>query len=188
METFFERKTGFELALISLPLGSKSARVGPAPFYTLPGPPQEGGEGLGANPVSRSGAWCSMKKDRGGGAAVGGSLETFFERKTGFELALISLPLGSKSARVFRALSYPPRPSTGGRRRSWGEPRFPLGCWWQNKKRPRRGAAVGGSVGTLLSGKRGSNPRPSAWEADALPAELFPRKIFTFAGFGTAKI
>lgn len=24
------------------------------------------------------------------------------------------------------------------------------------------------------SGKRGSNPRPSAWEANALPAELFP--------------
>ena len=115
-ETFFERKTGFELALISLPLGSKSARVGPAPFYILPGPPQEGGEGLGASPVSRSGAGGSIKKDRGGGAAVGGSWET------------------------------------------------------------------------LLSGKRGSNPRPSAWEADALPAELFPRKIFTFARFGTAKI
>lgn len=26
-----------------------------------------------------------------------------------------------------------------------------------------------------LSGKRGSNPRPSAWEADALPTELFPQ-------------
>ena len=25
-----------------------------------------------------------------------------------------------------------------------------------------------------LSGKRDSNPRPSAWEADALPTELFP--------------
>ena len=25
------------------------------------------------------------------------------------------------------------------------------------------------------SGKRDSNPRPSAWEADALPTELFPR-------------
>ena len=25
------------------------------------------------------------------------------------------------------------------------------------------------------SGKRGSNPRPSAWEADALPTELFPQ-------------
>jgi hypothetical protein len=29
------------------------------------------------------------------------------------------------------------------------------------------------------SGRRGSNPRPSAWEADALPTELLPR---TFAG------
>ena len=27
----------------------------------------------------------------------------------------------------------------------------------------------------LLSGKRDSNPRPSAWEADALPTELLPR-------------
>src|SRR4029453_200925 len=26
-----------------------------------------------------------------------------------------------------------------------------------------------------LSGRRGSNPRPSAWEADALPTELRPR-------------
>ena len=25
------------------------------------------------------------------------------------------------------------------------------------------------------SGKRGSNPRPSAWKADALPTELFPQ-------------
>ena len=27
----------------------------------------------------------------------------------------------------------------------------------------------------LWSGQRGSNPRPSAWEADALPTELCPR-------------
>ena len=31
------------------------------------------------------------------------------------------------------------------------------------------------SAGLLLSGKRDSNPRPSAWEADALPTELFPQ-------------
>ena len=29
-----------------------------------------------------------------------------------------------------------------------------------------------------LSDKRGSNPRPSAWEADALPTELLPHKHF----------
>ena len=29
--------------------------------------------------------------------------------------------------------------------------------------------------GFLWSGRRGSNPRPSAWEADALPTELRPR-------------
>ena len=29
----------------------------------------------------------------------------------------------------------------------------------------------------LRSGKRDSNPRPSAWEADALPTELFPQFI-----------
>jgi ubiquinone/menaquinone biosynthesis C-methylase UbiE len=27
------------------------------------------------------------------------------------------------------------------------------------------------------SGRRGSNPRPSAWEADALPTELRPRQL-----------
>ena len=29
----------------------------------------------------------------------------------------------------------------------------------------------------IWSGKRDSNPRPSAWEADALPTELFPRSL-----------
>ncbi len=28
-----------------------------------------------------------------------------------------------------------------------------------------------------LSDKRGSNPRPSAWEADALPTELLPHVV-----------
>ena len=92
------------------------------------------------------------------GAAVGGSWETFFERKTGFELALISLPLGSKSARVFRAFLYPPRPSTGGRRRSWGEPRFPLGCWWQYKKRPRRRCCGRWFLGNFIERKTGFEP------------------------------
>ena len=129
------------------------------------------------------------KKKTAAGCCGRWSFGNFIERKTGFEPALISLPSGSKSARVFRAFLYPPRPSTGGRRRSWGEPRFPLGCGRQYKKKDRSGsAAVGGSLGTLLSGKRGSNPRPSAWEADALPTELFPRKFFTFAILGTANI
>ena len=30
------------------------------------------------------------------------------------------------------------------------------------------------NVYVFWSGKRDSNPRPSAWEADALPTELFP--------------
>jgi hypothetical protein len=29
-----------------------------------------------------------------------------------------------------------------------------------------------------LSGKWGSNPRPSAWEANALPTELLPLKVY----------
>ena len=29
-----------------------------------------------------------------------------------------------------------------------------------------------------LSGRRDSNPRPSAWKADALPAELFPPNTY----------
>ena len=28
-----------------------------------------------------------------------------------------------------------------------------------------------------MSGKRDSNPRPSAWEADALPTELLPQIV-----------
>ena len=38
----------------------------------------------------------------------------------------------------------------------------------------------------LLSGKRGSNSRPSAWKADALPTELLPQKSPIFAGFRAA--
>ena len=95
--------------------------------------------GMSVRVVFRSSAGGGIKKDRRWGAAVGGSLETFFERKTGFELTLISLPSGSKSARVFRAFLYPPRPFTGGRRRSWGEPRFPLGCGRQYKKKTAAG-------------------------------------------------
>ncbi len=34
------------------------------------------------------------------------------------------------------------------------------------------------------SGKRGSNPRPSAWKADALPTELFPLFNSTVGGGG----
>ena len=36
-----------------------------------------------------------------------------------------------------------------------------------------------------LSGRRGSNPRPSAWKADALPTELLPlKKSPTYSGSG----
>ena len=35
-----------------------------------------------------------------------------------------------------------------------------------------------------LSGKRGSNSRPSAWKADALPTELLPREIVFVGGGG----
>jgi hypothetical protein len=59
------------------------------------------------------------------------------------------------------------------------------------KNETLRSAAVGGTVavggfpGRLedprqlggWSGKRDSNPRPSAWKADALAAELFPLKL-----------
>ncbi len=31
--------------------------------------------------------------------------------------------------------------------------------------------------GTFLSGRRGSNSRPSAWKADALPTELLPHGV-----------
>ncbi len=38
-----------------------------------------------------------------------------------------------------------------------------------------------------LSGKRGSNPRPSAWKADALSTELFPQWSVGRAGFEPTK-
>ena len=39
----------------------------------------------------------------------------------------------------------------------------------------------------LMSGKRDSNPRPSAWKADALPTELFPPKYVGRGGFEPPK-
>ena len=41
-------------------------------------------------------------------------------------------------------------------------------------------------VALLLSGRRDSNSRPSAWKADALSTELFPRKVGR-AGFEPTK-
>src|ERR1700675_1023969 len=41
-------------------------------------------------------------------------------------------------------------------------------------RRQERTPALG-DAGALQSGRWGSNPRPSAWEADALPTELRPR-------------
>ena len=32
-------------------------------------------------------------------------------------------------------------------------------------------------VSGVVSGKRGSNPRPPAWEASALPTELLPQQF-----------
>lgn len=38
-----------------------------------------------------------------------------------------------------------------------------------------------------LSGRRGSNPRPSAWKADALPTELLPH-TFEYKNSGESRI
>ena len=44
------------------------------------------------------------------------------------------------------------------------------------KKSPRTAQWLPAGINHLfMSGKRDSNPRPSAWEADALPTELLPR-------------
>ncbi len=42
-------------------------------------------------------------------------------------------------------------------------------------KKKKRGSHISARPSFLRSGKRDSNPRPSAWEADALPTELLPR-------------
>ena len=41
--------------------------------------------------------------------------------------------------------------------------------------------------GKKMSGIRGSNPRPSAWKADALPTELIPLKFVGGGGFEPPK-
>ena len=38
-------------------------------------------------------------------------------------------------------------------------------------------------TGVVLSGRRGSNPRPLAWKANALPTELLPRSSFLSGDF-----
>jgi hypothetical protein len=38
----------------------------------------------------------------------------------------------------------------------------------------------------FLSGRRGSNPRPSAWKADALPTELLPLASALVSNVGRA--
>ena len=43
-------------------------------------------------------------------------------------------------------------------------------------------------VNSAKSGRRGSNPRPTAWKAVALPTELLPHYNFIFCGDATARI
>jgi hypothetical protein len=47
--------------------------------------------------------------------------------------------------------------------------------WW-NSRREVGSWLVVMIAGGQVSGKRDSNPRPSAWEADALPTELLPHR------------
>jgi hypothetical protein len=47
---------------------------------------------------------------------------------------------------------------------------------WRKGRRARGSWLSGYDRGKELSGKRDSNPRPSAWEADALPTELLPHR------------
>src|SRR4030095_8831715 len=44
------------------------------------------------------------------------------------------------------------------------------------QKQKRRRANYPAALRNLWSARRGSNPRPSAWEADALPTELLARR------------
>ena len=49
---------------------------------------------------------------------------------------------------------------------------------------PYQGSALPLSyTGVVLSGRRGSNPRPLAWKANALPTELLPQFSFIFDDF-----
>ena len=42
---------------------------------------------------------------------------------------------------------------------------------------PYQGSALPLSYYSIMSGKRGSNPRPPAWKASALSTELFPQNL-----------
>jgi hypothetical protein len=82
----------------------------------------------------------------------------------------------------------PSPPLRGGEGETWAQGLLP-GCYPRSppgRRRPEPGAEKLRSSGLgIWSGKRDSNPRPSAWEADALPTELFPR-ILPVAGSSAA--
>ncbi len=54
---------------------------------------------------------------------------------------------------------------------------FYLSCWWDLNPRPLpyQGSALPLSYNSKKSGRRDSNPRPSAWKANALSTELLPQ-------------
>ena len=56
-----------------------------------------------------------------------------------------------------------------------GTPSLPWKCSTAELRRRNRGGAAAGRVRPRGSGRRDSNPRPSAWKADALPTELLPQ-------------
>ena len=78
-------------------------------------------------------------------------------------------PVFRKSARTCRV----PRPPSS--RRAVRRPRHDRSLDDKVRRRGRRRGEVSANRSPTGSGRRGSNPRPQAWEARALPAELRPR-------------
>ena len=58
------------------------------------------------------------------------------------------------------------------------EPPTPSLPWKCSTPELHRQNLLSDSKVIYLSGRRDSNPRPSAWKADALPTELLPLMIF----------
>src|SRR4030042_1477586 len=92
------------------------------------------------------------------------------ERETGWRCHFLSRVPRSKPF-----VGSPPRigpaKTWSGKRGGGATPCFAAHGWRRSKPRPR-----GFSPVNYWRGKRGSHPRPSAWKADGLPIELFPRR------------
>src|SRR5690242_4426444 len=93
--------------------------------------------------------------------------------------------LGNRPIRVLRGGSFPPQAAADPPATTTSTRATALAGTKPFSRRLETTAPWIGRAADRLdtrSGRRGSNPRPSAWEADALPTELLPRVAAIVAG------